>query len=155
MLMSRAEKYLLALRCLLAAQGLSDSHPRVHEQAIVFQKAMNEELESLPAKVQEVIKAEWKSLGATAGLKKVNDDFYATHKSSPRHVLSAIKVRRELGESKDKYEQDVVDMASMKDLTFEDAVMVLDTLTTWKSGKTEEFRKAALGRWPDVTRLQK
>ncbi|KAK0621716.1 NMDA receptor-regulated protein 1-domain-containing protein [Bombardia bombarda] len=55
----RRKKYLLALRCLNAALSLDKDHPRVKEQVVEFQKAVEPVLQSLAPKVQDVFKSEF------------------------------------------------------------------------------------------------
>ncbi|KAK4176653.1 putative NMDA receptor-regulated protein 1 [Triangularia setosa] len=55
----RRKKYLLAAKCLKAAQVLDKDHPKVQELAATMQKTIGDVLESLPPKVQEVLKAEF------------------------------------------------------------------------------------------------
>ncbi|KAK4188409.1 N-terminal acetyltransferase [Podospora australis] len=54
----RTGKYLLALRCLKAATALDKDHPKVLEQANKLRKTIDEVLDSLSPKTQEVIKSE-------------------------------------------------------------------------------------------------
>lgn len=55
------EKYLLALRCLNAAQALDAEHPRVKEQFAELQKAVESLDDSASAKVKDVLKAKFSS----------------------------------------------------------------------------------------------
>ncbi|KAL0472616.1 NMDA receptor-regulated protein 1 domain-containing protein [Neurospora intermedia] len=57
----RRKKYLLALRCLNAAQALDPEHPRVKEQFAELQKAVESLDDAQSAKVKEVLKAKFSS----------------------------------------------------------------------------------------------
>ncbi|KAF3805121.1 N-terminal acetyltransferase A complex subunit nat1 [Colletotrichum gloeosporioides] len=57
----RRKKYILALRSLNAARALDESNAGVQERAHKFAEVIKPALESLPAKVQEVIKSEFKA----------------------------------------------------------------------------------------------
>ncbi|KAJ0387008.1 hypothetical protein COL922a_003159 [Colletotrichum nupharicola] len=57
----RRKKYILALRSLNAARALDESNAGVQERAQKFAEVIKPALESLPAKVQEVIKSEFKA----------------------------------------------------------------------------------------------
>lgn len=61
LLINRTEKYLLALRCLNAAQALNAEHPRVKEQFAELQKAVESLDDAQSAKVKEVLKAKFSS----------------------------------------------------------------------------------------------
>jgi N-alpha-acetyltransferase 15/16, NatA auxiliary subunit len=145
-----SEKYLLALRCLNAAISLDKDHPRVHEQAIEFRKTLNPILESLPPKVQEVIKSEFSAVPATADLKQLNAEFRQQHKDSPEHTLAAIRTAKLLGEDQAQCEKDLLEALETKNITFDQAASMLETLKQWKGGVTS-FQKAAHERWPAVT----
>ena len=56
-----AEKYVLALRCLNAALTLDSKNSRVTEQAKKFDELLKSKAGSLPPKVAEVLKAEFKA----------------------------------------------------------------------------------------------
>ncbi|KFY43335.1 hypothetical protein V495_03997 [Pseudogymnoascus sp. VKM F-4514 (FW-929)] len=58
----RREKYLLALKCLLAASAIDSSNSTVKEQIARFKKGLEAKSASLPAKVLEAIKEEAKKL---------------------------------------------------------------------------------------------
>jgi N-alpha-acetyltransferase 15/16, NatA auxiliary subunit len=60
--LTNAEKYLLALKCLLAASDIDSSNSTVREQIFRFSKALDEKSASLPAQVLEAIKEEAKKL---------------------------------------------------------------------------------------------
>lgn len=61
LLTNSTEKYLLALRCLNAAQALNPEHPRVKEQFAELQKAVESLDDAQSAKVKEVLKAKFSS----------------------------------------------------------------------------------------------
>nr|CDP26672.1 Putative NMDA receptor-regulated protein 1 [Podospora anserina S mat+] len=54
----RRKKYVLAAKCLKAAQALDENHVKVQELAATMQKTMDGVLESLAPKVQEALKTE-------------------------------------------------------------------------------------------------
>ncbi|KAI1383004.1 N-terminal acetyltransferase A, auxiliary subunit [Hypoxylon trugodes] len=147
----RREKYLLALRCLNAALAIEEDHPTVHEQVVRFRQALNSKLASLPPKVAEVLKSEFKVVDASADLKKFNADFKEKHKDSAAHVISAIKIERLLGEDKKKSEKDLVAALSLKDIEHEQATESLALLRQWRSAEVDAFKTAAHQKWPEVT----
>jgi hypothetical protein len=148
-----AEKYILALGCLNAASAIDANSPIVHEQAVAFRFMLNNKPE-LPAKVAKLLNSEFQIISPSTDLKALNDKYLSEHKQIPGPVISAIKVQRLLGEDKVRCEKELAELLSVPDFTFSDAVMVLDLLKTWKSSETEAFQKAALSKWPGVTRLQ-
>lgn len=60
--LTKIEKYLLALKCLLAASAIDSSDLTVKEQISRFNKGLEAKSTSLPEKVLEAIKEEAKKL---------------------------------------------------------------------------------------------
>ncbi|KAI0398499.1 tetratricopeptide [Xylariaceae sp. FL0594] len=147
----RRGKYLLALRCLNAALAIEATNPEVHEQAVRFRQEMNTKLPSLPAKVAEVIKAEFTAIEPSTDLKQYNADFLARHKDSAPHVVSAVKVQKFLGEDVKVCEQGLKEVLGMKSTNWEPAAEALALLFQWHSSEAEAFKKAAHDVWPEVT----
>lgn len=143
------EKYLLALRSLKAALGLDADNAKVHEQAIRLRHALNSDIETLPAKVAEVIKAEFTEVPASGDLAKINQEFREKHKASPQHVLSSIRVQEKLGEDSGKLGKDVVSLLQLESIQLEDADDAQKVLKSWKSSELEAFQKAAAQKWPE------
>ncbi|EXK39956.1 acetyltransferase [Fusarium oxysporum f. sp. lycopersici 4287] len=148
----RRKKYVLALRCLTAALALDPKSPRVHEHTVAFAQLLKTATDIEP-KVLEVLKAEFKAVDPSTDLVKFNNEFLAANKGSPRHVLSAIKAQRLLGQDKAKSEEAVSGILDIPDVTYEDAVEGLQVLKGWRSSQVEAYKKAAQEKFPDVTRL--
>lgn len=125
----------------------------MHEQIVAFRKLLDNAPSDLPPKVLDTLKAEFKPVDETADLSKYNEAFQAKHQASPPHVLSAIKARLVLGVDVAKCEKEVAGLIEHASATFTDAVAALETLKGWRSAETDAFRKAALTKWPNVTRL--
>ncbi|PON27599.1 acetyltransferase [Trichoderma gamsii] len=149
----RRKKYVLALQCLNRSLSIDAENPRVHEQVVAFRKLLNNAPSDLPPKVLEALKAEFTAVDATADLTKYNQDFQEKHQASPLHVLSAVKARQTLGVDLAKCEKEVHGLIEHASATFTDAIAALETLKSWRSAEVESFRKAALAKWPNVTRL--
>ncbi|KAK7429283.1 hypothetical protein QQZ08_004093 [Neonectria magnoliae] len=149
----RRKKYVLALRCLTAASALDAKSPKVHEQAVAFRQLLNTASDISP-KVLEVLKAEFKIIEPSTDLVKYNDEFQAVNKDSARHVLSAIRTKRLLGQDKAQSEEALVNALDIPGIEFTDAIEALETLKSWKSSQVETFKTAAQGKWPGVTRLE-
>ena len=147
------DKYILALKCLKAALELDPESPKVHEQVIAFQHALSTASDLHP-KVLEVIKLEFDVIEPSTNLSKYNDKFLAAKKDSARHALSAIKAKRIIGQDKaTKLEEELLGLLNLPDITFTDAIEILETLKQWKSSQVDAFKKAAQAKWPEVTRL--
>ncbi|KAF7562050.1 hypothetical protein G7046_g2097 [Stylonectria norvegica] len=148
------KKYVLALKCLTAAAELDPKAPRVHEQLVAFRHTLNTASDISP-KALEVLKAGFKTIEASTDLQKYNNEFQATNKDSPRHVLSAIKTRKVLGQDKAQSEDDLLGLLDLPKVDFTEAVEILKTLESWNSSQTkvDAFKKAAQAKWPEVTRL--
>ncbi|KAH6880151.1 NMDA receptor-regulated protein 1-domain-containing protein [Thelonectria olida] len=146
------KKYVPALRCLTLALALDAKSPKVHEKAVAFRQLLNTATDISP-KVLEVLKAEFKTIEGSVDLNKYNDEYEAANKDSAPHVISAIKARKLLGEDKAKSEEALIKVLDHTGIEFTDAIEALETLQRWKSSQVEAFKKAALAKWPEVTRL--
>ncbi|KAI9732470.1 MAG: hypothetical protein M1818_007508 [Claussenomyces sp. TS43310] len=148
----RRSKYLLALKCLLAASKLNSSHPTVHEHAIRFSQALAAAGDALPPKVAEVIKAEFTLIPASASPAKLNDDFLAAHPDSPQHILAAGRVHKLLsGRTEEGEGAGFLTMLDLPTVAREDGAEALALLRTWRSGQAEAFRERAAVKWPEAT----
>ncbi|PNH41723.1 hypothetical protein VD0004_g5422 [Verticillium dahliae] len=145
----RRKKYVLALRSLNAALSLDASHPKVHERLVEFKHTIDPAIDSLSPKVKEVMASEFKS--PASDVSQYNDEFLRSNKSSPAHVIAAIKSRRVLGAEPAAVEKDLAATVDLEGLTFEQAGEVLEQLRFWRSGEADKFRAGAQSRWPEVT----
>ena len=146
------EKFLPALKCLLAAAALDKEHSRVHEQTVRFKLAIDETGEELNPKTAEIIKSEFTLIPASTPLAKFNDDYVSRHKDCVRRTVSGLKVRKLLSpELASSYEKDIAAVVSMPSITFEEAKEVLELLRSWKSPEAEGFRSKATAKWPKAT----
>ncbi|KUI61727.1 N-alpha-acetyltransferase 16, NatA auxiliary subunit [Cytospora mali] len=143
------KKFVLALRCVKAALALDAENAKAHEQAIRLRHALNKDLETLPPKVVEVIKAEFTEIAASADLATVNQEFREKHKNSPQHVLASIRARATLGEDQSTLSKDIVGLLGMEGIELEDASDAQEVLKSWKSGELDGFKKAAAQKWPE------
>ncbi|KAH8650002.1 tetratricopeptide [Xylariales sp. PMI_506] len=147
----RREKYVLALRCLNAALALDPEHPQVHEQLVHFRTVLNSKLASLPPKVQEVIKSEFTALDSTTDLKKYNSEYESKHKDSPAHVISVIRTKKILGDDSAAVDKELVAVIGLPTANFEHAQQILALLRQWRSKETDDFKKKAAQKWPEVS----
>ncbi|KAL6921637.1 hypothetical protein ACHAP8_011514 [Fusarium lateritium] len=147
----RRKKYVLALRCLTAASALDPKSPRVHEHTVAFAQLLKTATDIEP-KVFDVLKAEFNIVDPSTDLVKFNDEFLTVNKDSPRHVLSAVKVQKLLGQDKTKSEEGVCSILDIPSATYEDAIEGLEVLKSWRSSQ-ESYKKAAQQKFPNVTRL--
>jgi hypothetical protein len=148
MLISCLEKYLLALKCLLAAAALEKEHPKIHEQIIRFKLALDKDYASLPPKAAEVIKSEFILMPASVDLSQYNDDYLYKHKDSVLCTLSALKVRKLLSpDSASSCEEDAVAVLKLPSITLEEAKETCELLSTWNSSEVDGFRSSAAAKW--------
>lgn len=132
-----------------AALALDAENPRAHEQAVRLRHALNKDLDTLPAKVVEVINGEFTEIDASADVAKVNQDFREKHKDSAQHVLASIRAQGGLGEDRGKLSQEIVGLLQMEGIKLEDASDAQEVLKSWDSGALDEFKKAAAQKWPE------
>jgi N-alpha-acetyltransferase 15/16, NatA auxiliary subunit len=152
LLILATEKYLLALKCLLAAATLDKEHSKVHEQTVRFKLALDENIKGLSPTSAEVIKTEFTLLPTPVNLVQYNSEYLSKHKDCARRKLSGLKVRKMLSpDSAPSIEEDAVAILNLPTITFEEAREGLVLLSTWKSSEIDTFRKAAGVKWPKAT----
>ncbi|KAL8700642.1 MAG: hypothetical protein Q9224_000870 [Gallowayella concinna] len=151
----RREKYLLALRCLLAAQSIQSSHPISYEQAIRLRHTLRSLSEPLTSKASEVLEAEFSPLiPPDADLLRLNSDYLAKNSDSAAHVQASLRVRQLLDpKTADDNQKDVIRTLAVPSVSLEDAIRGLDLLKEWKaeSRYREDYVAAAHERWPEAT----
>lgn len=107
----------------------------------------------LAPKVAEVLKGEFRAMGGAKNARAYVEDFQVRHKGSPRHALSAIAAKRRMGEDKAQCDKEIMGLLDIKGITADDALSMLDALQGWRSSEAQAFKKAALAKWAEVTRL--
>lgn len=150
------EKYLLALRCLLATFSLSPSDPIGHQQLIRLQHTLAAHTPPLPSKVSEVIKAELESVlpSPNTNLKTFNDDWLEKHKDSAEHVLAGLQARQHLHKaSKDANQKEVIVLLGRDETSLTDAVMAVEVVKEW-GGDVPKVMEVASKRWPEASAFQ-
>ncbi len=155
----KIEKFLLALRTLIASHELSPSNPTTYEQIFRFQQAISKLSDPLPPKAMEVINAEFNTiLPAGTDLTKHNDEFMQEYHGSASNVQAALRVRRLLDPgSNEKNQQDVIRTLALEGSNLEDAVRGLDLLKEWKAKDRylNDYVAAAHERWPEASAFEK
>lgn len=84
------EKYLLALKCLLAATKLTPEDPTVHGQILRFQKTIEADYEDLPPQVTSVIDAGFYPVllpSKDTDLVAFNNGYIARYKDTPANFF--------------------------------------------------------------------
>ncbi|KAL8950309.1 MAG: hypothetical protein Q9222_003653 [Ikaeria aurantiellina] len=151
----RREKYLLALRCLLAARAIDPFHPSIHVQSIRLAHALKLLPEPPSPKVAEIFETEFSSLIAPdADLMKLNSEFLANNSESAAHVQASLCARQALdAKTADDNQKDVIRTLALPSVSLEDAVRGLDLLRDWKaqSRYRTDYIAAAHERWPEAT----
>ena len=122
----------------------------MHQQSIALRHSLGPVLETLPAKVQEVLKAEFTAVSSSADLKKLNQTFRTSNSQSAPHKLAALRVDKLLGADKTECQRGAMDILKQGDVTLDDAGSVLGALKEWGVDVTD-FKSVARDRWPDAT----
>ena len=155
----KLEKYILALRNLLASHALLPSDPTTHEQAIRLGHTFRTRTEPPDRKIQEVIAAEFDPiLPASADLSKYNEEFLQKHHESAPHVQACLKVKQFLDPSSiEKNQQDVIRTLALEGSSLQDASRGLDILKEWdaKGRYRDDYITAAHERWPEAIVFKK
>ena len=152
MLIIKTEKYLLALKCLLAAAALDKEHPKVHEQTIRFKLAIDEDSETLPPQSAEIIASEFTLLPASAKLAELNDEYLSKHNDSAQSTFSALTIRKLLSPSSaTDAVKGVTAVLALPSITFEEAKDGLELLKSWNSAEVASYRASAAKKWPEAS----
>lgn len=146
------EKYLLALKCLLASSTLDKEHSKVHEQTVRFKLALDKDPDALASRSGEIIKSGFNLIPSTSDLSKFNDEFLSRHKNCARRTTSALAVRKLLNPGSSAVcEKDIAAVISLPTISLQEATEALQLLTSWKSGEVEGLRSKAAAKWPNAT----
>lgn len=156
-----AEKYLPALKCLLALKALRPEHPKYHELSGRFKLALDTLSEPLPDQVKKVIDETFLSkLDSKKSLNESNEQYLTEHKDSAAHVHSVVRLRRALSpEDKDAVAKSVQNLRDTLDAEAtglqeaEEGLRVLDELRAGVDAK-EAYVAAARGRWAEASVFQ-
>ena len=148
------DKYLLALRCLLAACGLDPTHPTVHEQIVRFKLAIDSASATIPEKIAEVIKAEFTLFPDSTTPSEFNEDFLSRYSDSAPHIYAALRVRQLLpSHDKQKSEAKVLACLQIPGIKLAEAIEGLELLSSWRSN-TESYLSQAHSLWPEATAFE-
>lgn len=155
----KTEKYLPALRCLLATHSLEPENPACHEQGGRLQLALKNLTEPLPPKVQEVLQSTYLSKLKEQSLEECNEQYLASHKDSAPHVQSVVRFRRVLdpdGKEETKSVQNLQDTLELDSISLEAAeagMRLLDEIEAGAEAK-KAYLDSARERFPEATMFQ-
>jgi len=144
------EKFLLALKTLLAAHSIDAENPTLHWQVIRFRQALNSS-PTLDPKVAEVLKVNSGIVPASDDFSSFNDSFLSKHIDSASHVQSALRVRQFLNPaSKGQNEKDLFKTLELPRIKMDQAEAGLKLLQEWKSEASvkDGYTEAARSKWP-------
>ncbi|KAI9696541.1 MAG: hypothetical protein M1836_005560 [Candelina mexicana] len=151
----RRKKFLLALKCLLAASKIDADDPNVHENTVRFRLEIDEASSSLPPKVIETINSSHPNLPTKADLTQFNKAFLSNHPDSALHIYSYLRVRRlQLPLSQPRNEEEVLATLDLEEITLDEAKEGLNLLKDWRSGNAEGYMKRAATKWPEATHFK-
>lgn len=150
-----AGKYLLALKCILAAHSIDPSHPTLHAQMARFRRTVDNLPEPLPPNVSEVIAADFDPLlPKTQDLTSWNNAFLDAHNDNPAHVQSALSVRQLLASgSKADNEKGLLSTIDFQAASLENALAGLSLLDDWGSSQDTKttYMTQANKRWKEAS----
>ncbi|EFR03747.1 NMDA receptor-regulated protein 1 [Nannizzia gypsea CBS 118893] len=153
----RRKKYLLAIKCLMAAHAIDPSNPTLHVQLVKFRQQFDAGAagELTPPDIVELINAEFDLLlPKSTDLTQWNEEFLSTHAKSAPHVQAALTVRQMLKpESKEQAEKDLISSIDLDNTSLEQALAGLSLLDEW--GSTVEtkasYSTSARRRWAEAS----
>ncbi|KAM5453833.1 hypothetical protein MaudCBS49596_002456 [Microsporum audouinii] len=149
----RRKKYLLAIKCLLAAHAIDPSNPTLHIQLVKFRQQFDAGAAAAltPPDIIDLINAEFDILlPKSTDLTKWNEEFLSSHAKSAAHVQAALTVRQMLSpESKGQSEKDLISSIDLDTTTLEDALAGLSLLDDWGSAAETKasYSTNARRRW--------
>jgi len=154
----RRKKYLLAMKCLLAAHAIDPSNPALHVQLLRFRQALDSLPEPLPTAVAEIIGTGFeKLLPKSQDLNEWNNTFLESQKGSVTHVQAALTARQLLNPAtKEQCEKDLIATLELDDVTIDQALAGLELLDEWKSSLTvrRTYEEKAQLRWTGASLFQ-
>ncbi|PGH01756.1 peptide alpha-N-acetyltransferase [Blastomyces parvus] len=154
----RRNKYILALKCLLAAHSIDPQNPVLHIQLARFRKTIDALSEPLPSGVSDVITADFDPLlPKTQDLTSWNESFLSAHKSSAEHVQAALSVRQLLNpDSKSQGEQELLSTVDLETTSLEVALAGLHLLDDWHSSQDAKsaYISQAQKKWAEASIFQ-
>lgn len=150
--LSFLEKYLLALRCLLAAHSLSPSNPTTHLHVIRFCHGVRAVSSPLSPQVLQVVTAELTPIiPFDQPLSPFNSEFLARHSSSASHVHAFLRARHLLDASSAEAQnkKDLINTLQFPDISLPEATAGLQLLRELgvKEDGREEYKAIARKRW--------
>jgi N-alpha-acetyltransferase 15/16, NatA auxiliary subunit len=155
---SSSEKYLLALKCLLALHAIDSEDPSLHVHSFCFRSTMDHGPDGVVPRLAEILPAATRILFLDGkDLSEWNDDFLSRHKSSASHLQAGLRVRALLGkESKDNNEKDLLTALSLESTTLREARAGLELLNEWGSSAEakDRYMTSAAERWTRASVFQ-
>lgn len=153
------EKFLLALRCLLAAHSLSPSNPTTHLHVIRFCHSLRAVSLPLSPQVLQVITAELSPIiPFDQPLSPFNSEFLARHSSSASHVHAFLRARHLLDASSAEAQnkKDLINTLQFNDISLPEATAGLELLGELgvKEDGREEYKAIARKRWPNANAFE-
>ena len=104
-------------------------------------------------KIATVLKSCTDIIPPSSKLKSSNDSFLKKHHSSPRHVVSGLRVRDSLdAASKAQNEKDLVKVLGLPGVSLSDVDLALSVLKEWKSSEeaVRQLKAEARRKWPEA-----
>lgn len=153
------EKFLLALRCLLAAHSLSPSDPTTHLLVIRFCHGLRAVSSPLSPHVLQVVTAELTPIiPFDQPLSPFNAEFLARHSSSASHVHAFLRARHLLDSSSAKAQskRDLINTLQFNDISLPEATAGLELLRELgvEEDGREEYKAIARKRWPNANAFE-
>ncbi|KAF5383319.1 hypothetical protein D9615_004982 [Tricholomella constricta] len=140
----RRKKFLQAVKALNCARALNHEHPELHIRLVHFRQAVQALPQQLPAPIGPLVtEALAKLLPDEVSLDTYNGQCLQRHSSEPLAVLAAAKVAHALEAPLQEVEEIVFGtLREDSKLDVPSALQVVTFLTSIKSERLEEFRKA-------------
>ena len=149
------EKYLLALKCLLAVHSLDPDNPTLHTHVYRFRATTEKSQEDIRPRTWDIISLELKGLfNGDQSLLDWNQAFIATHRNSPAHLQAGLRVRGLMDEGfREQNEKDLIETLSVEGMTLTEGIAGLELLEEWRSSEevVSAYKKKAGDIWNEAT----
>jgi peptide alpha-N-acetyltransferase len=152
------DKYLLALKCILAAHSINSSDPILHVQLLRFRLTLNSLPEPLPEKISSIVSNEFEKLLPKAeNLGEWNESYMTSHQNRVEHVQAALVARLLINpDTKPQCEKELLSTLDLDDATLDKAIAGLDLFDEWKSSSAvrQAYIEKAHKKWSEASTFE-
>ncbi|KAI9891426.1 MAG: hypothetical protein M1814_002745 [Vezdaea aestivalis] len=145
----RREKWLLVLKCLIAANEIDKGDPVLHEQLVKFKQKLAAPHKPIDEKTLSYIKSNFTLLPETDSLAAWHEEFGRNKARTPAWVMSEARTDLLLHSNGGiEAEKKVFDVINIPSVTLQDSSQAYEFLKARKSKMTDAFLQQVQDKWP-------